>query len=46
MSRFIFERIVGGSSGGEGCIVGSAGSIMGIGSDIGGSIRMVIKESF
>jgi hypothetical protein len=37
----IFERIVGGSSGGEGCIVGSAGSIMGIGSDIGGSIRIV-----
>jgi Asp-tRNA(Asn)/Glu-tRNA(Gln) amidotransferase A subunit family amidase len=40
----IFERIVGGSSGGEGCIVGSAGSIMGIGSDIGGSIRIVKKE--
>jgi hypothetical protein len=42
----IFERIVGGSSGGEGCIVSSAGSIMGIGSDIGGSIRMVIKKMF
>lgn len=33
-------RIVGGSSGGEGCIVGAAGSVMGIGSDVGGSIRM------
>uniref|UniRef100_T1JI39 Amidase domain-containing protein n=1 Tax=Strigamia maritima TaxID=126957 RepID=T1JI39_STRMM len=33
-------RIVGGSSGGEGCIVGSAGSIMGIGTDLGGSIRL------
>lgn len=34
------SRIVGGSSGGEGCIVASGGSVMGIGSDIGGSIRM------
>ncbi|XP_073961529.1 fatty-acid amide hydrolase 2-B [Choristoneura fumiferana] len=33
-------RIVGGSSGGEGCIQGAAGSIFGVGSDIGGSIRM------
>ncbi|XP_014360123.2 fatty-acid amide hydrolase 2-A [Papilio machaon] len=33
-------RIVGGSSGGEGCIQAAAGSIFGIGSDIGGSIRM------
>ncbi|XP_049871980.1 fatty-acid amide hydrolase 2-A-like [Pectinophora gossypiella] len=33
-------RIVGGSSGGEGCLQGAAGSIFGIGSDIGGSIRM------
>jgi fatty acid amide hydrolase 2 len=31
---------VGGSSGGEGCIVSSAASIMGIASDIGGSTRM------
>jgi fatty acid amide hydrolase 2 len=31
---------VGGSSGGEGCIVSAAGSVCGIGSDIGGSIRM------
>ncbi len=27
-------------SGGEGCIVGAAGTAMGIGSDIGGSIRL------
>lgn len=33
-------RIVGGSSGGEGCIVGSGASVFGIGSDIGGSIRI------
>ncbi|XP_071455197.1 fatty-acid amide hydrolase 2 [Hetaerina americana] len=34
------NRIVGGSSGGEGCLQAAAGSPMGIGSDIGGSIRM------
>ncbi|XP_013776340.2 fatty-acid amide hydrolase 2-like [Limulus polyphemus] len=33
-------RIVGGSSGGEGCLLASAGSVIGIGSDIGGSIRI------
>jgi fatty acid amide hydrolase 2 len=33
-------RIVGGSSGGEGAIVASGASPVGIGSDIGGSIRM------
>lgn len=33
------ERVVGGSSGGEGAIVGSLCSPFGIGSDIGGSIR-------
>ncbi|KAJ0174645.1 hypothetical protein K1T71_009753 [Dendrolimus kikuchii] len=33
-------RIVGGSSGGEGCLQAAAGSVFGIGSDIGGSIRM------
>jgi len=32
--------IVGGSSGGEAAIIAAAGSVMGIGSDIGGSIRM------
>lgn len=34
------NRIVGGSSGGEGCLLGAAGSPFGLGSDIGGSIRM------
>lgn len=34
------NRIVGGSSGGEGCLLAAAGSPCGIGSDIGGSIRM------
>ena len=33
-------RIVGGSSGGEGAIVGAGGSPFGLGCDIGGSIRM------
>ena len=33
-------RIVGGSSGGEGSIIGAGGSPFGLGSDIGGSIRM------
>ena len=41
---FLHFRIVGGSSGGEGCIVSSAGSVIGIGSDIGGSIRMVFNN--
>ncbi|CAB1351521.1 unnamed protein product [Coregonus sp. 'balchen'] len=34
------ERTPGGSSGGEGSILGSGASVIGIGSDIGGSIRM------
>jgi len=34
------RRIVGGSSGGEGAIIGAGGSPVGLGSDIGGSIRM------
>jgi fatty acid amide hydrolase 2 len=33
------RRIVGGSSGGEGALISSAGSVFGIGSDTGGSIR-------
>jgi len=33
-------RIVGGSSGGEGAIVGAGGSPFGLGSDIGGSLRL------
>jgi fatty acid amide hydrolase 2 len=34
------ERISGGSSGGEGAIIGSGGSPFGLGTDIGGSIRV------
>ncbi|XP_056589718.1 fatty-acid amide hydrolase 2-A [Triplophysa dalaica] len=34
------ERIAGGSSGGEGSILGAGASVIGIGSDIGGSIRI------
>ncbi len=34
------SRIVGGSSGGEGAVVGAGGAPFGLGSDIGGSIRM------
>ncbi|XP_003978609.2 fatty-acid amide hydrolase 2-B [Takifugu rubripes] len=34
------ERIPGGSSGGEGSLLAAAGSVIGVGSDIGGSIRM------
>uniref|UniRef100_A0A0K0FUP7 Fatty-acid amide hydrolase 2 (inferred by orthology to a human protein) n=1 Tax=Strongyloides venezuelensis TaxID=75913 RepID=A0A0K0FUP7_STRVS len=34
------RRITGGSSGGEAALIASAGSIIGLGSDIGGSIRM------
>ncbi len=34
------SRIVGGSSGGEGAIVGAGGSPFGLGADVGGSIRL------
>ncbi|XP_066535951.1 fatty-acid amide hydrolase 2-A [Hoplias malabaricus] len=34
------ERIAGGSSGGEGSIIGAGASVIGVGSDIGGSIRI------
>lgn len=34
------RRIPGGSSGGEAALISAAGSVIGIGSDIGGSIRM------
>jgi fatty acid amide hydrolase 2 len=34
------QRTPGGSSGGEGAVVGAGGSLFGIGSDIGGSVRM------
>ncbi|KAJ1350233.1 hypothetical protein KIN20_005975 [Parelaphostrongylus tenuis] len=34
------RRSAGGSSGGEGALIGAAGSVIGVGSDIGGSIRI------
>ncbi|XP_068164379.1 fatty-acid amide hydrolase 2-A-like [Antennarius striatus] len=34
------ERTPGGSSGGEACLIAAAGAVIGIGSDIGGSIRI------
>lgn len=34
------SRIVGGSSGGEAALQATAGSVLGVGSDVGGSIRM------
>lgn len=39
-NAYDLERIPGGSSGGEGSILAGAGSVIGVGSDIGGSIRM------
>ncbi len=33
------ERVCGGSSGGEGAIIGAGASILGLGTDIGGSVR-------
>lgn len=40
VNAFHRELISGGSSGGEGALVGALGSIVGIGTDIGGSIRI------
>lgn len=40
INSFHNELISGGSSGGEGALVGARGSIVGIGTDIGGSIRI------
>lgn len=40
VNSFNHALISGGSSGGEGALVGSGGSILGIGTDIGGSIRV------
>jgi len=37
---YCIGRIVGGSSGGEGAIIAAGGSALGIGSDVGGSIRL------
>ena len=33
------SRECGGSSGGEGCLIGAGGSVLGVGSDYGGSVR-------
>ncbi|KAJ5367489.1 hypothetical protein N7541_001430 [Penicillium brevicompactum] len=40
VNAFNHTLISGGSSGGEGALVGAGGSILGIGTDIGGSIRV------
>ena len=40
LNSFSNELVSGGSSGGEGALVGCRGSIVGIGSDIGGSVRI------
>lgn len=40
VNPYNFNRITGASSGGEGALLGSAGSVIGIGSDIGGSLRI------
>ncbi|KAL4744197.1 amidase signature domain-containing protein [Aspergillus similis] len=40
VNAFNTELISGGSSGGEGALVGAGGSVLGIGTDIGGSIRV------
>ncbi|GIJ90666.1 hypothetical protein Asppvi_009627 [Aspergillus pseudoviridinutans] len=40
INAFNHELISGGSSGGEGALIGARGSILGIGTDIGGSIRI------
>ncbi|KXS09505.1 general amidase GmdB [Gonapodya prolifera JEL478] len=40
VSPFNRKVVPGGSSGGEGCLIGAGGSPLGVGSDIGGSIRV------
>lgn len=40
LNPYDLSRIPGGSSGGEAALLASAGSVVGIGSDLGGSIRM------
>ncbi|RAL09809.1 putative acetamidase [Aspergillus homomorphus CBS 101889] len=40
INAFNSQLISGGSSGGEGALIGTGGSILGIGTDIGGSIRI------
>lgn len=40
INAFNNQLISGGSSGGEGALIGTGGSVVGIGTDIGGSIRI------
>lgn len=40
VNAFNKNLISGGSSGGEGALIGARGSVIGIGTDIGGSIRI------
>ncbi|KAL5044928.1 amidase signature domain-containing protein [Aspergillus fruticulosus] len=40
VNAFNIKLIPGGSSGGEGALVGTGGSVLGIGTDIGGSVRV------
>uniref|UniRef100_A0A8D0EHS9 Fatty-acid amide hydrolase 1 n=1 Tax=Strix occidentalis caurina TaxID=311401 RepID=A0A8D0EHS9_STROC len=40
LNPFNYQKSPGGSSGGEGALIAGGGSILGIGSDIGGSIRL------
>ncbi|KXS10438.1 amidase [Gonapodya prolifera JEL478] len=40
LNPFNRKAVPGGSTGGEGCLIGCGGSPMGVGSDIGGSIRV------
>lgn len=40
VNAFNSNLISGGSSGGEGALIGARGSILGIGTDIGGSVRI------
>ncbi|RAL03587.1 amidase signature enzyme [Aspergillus ibericus CBS 121593] len=44
INAFNNQLISGGSSGGEGALIGSGGSVLGIGTDIGGSIRPMARS--
>lgn len=40
LNPYNLQKTPGGSSGGEGALIGGGGSILGIGTDIGGSVRI------